>query len=176
MGILDDIINSPGGRKTPKPDPWSGAEDKLEEWLGLAAPGTMPNLGRPAKAPRAAEKAPPEQRKAPKRAAPSPKAPGPAPDPIIKVTVLNHVEEIYLPKFFDDAVEYSVALQRARIRTPGHMKPGFMLTVTIGEFTLEKRIACPIKDKLDAMDSPAFVAGLAQCIRKIRDRISTGKK
>ena len=155
MGILDDLESE---RDKSNPDPWSGSEDKLEEWLGLVPEGTMPS-----------------SKKAP-RSRPKP-VPNPCPEPVepessdmkVKLSLCLHVTDVYKPTDFNNSVAYARALKFHSRRIPKGFAAGDILEVEIGKIYHTRRVAEPVLNRAAAFQSPEFTLALVQSIKAISE-------
>jgi|AntRauTorcE11897_2_1112592.scaffolds.fasta_scaffold01099_17 hypothetical protein len=137
MGILDEIE----AEQKMRPDPWNGAEDKLEEWLGIAPEGSMK---------------------------PKPKKKDEDPGDIkVTLTLCSQATEVYLPKDFRTSVEYARAIKLHTQRIPEGFAAGYILEVEIGKIYHTRRVAMPVKDRRAALSSPEFTLAFTEAIQSI---------
>ena len=134
MGILDELE----AEQRQKPDPWGGAEDKLEEWLGMVPDGTM-----------------------------KPKKPEDPGDMRVTLKLCDQVTDVYLPKDFRNAVEYARAIKTHASRIPPGHAAGYILEVELGNVYHKRRVAMPVPDRKTAFSSPEFTLAFTESIRAI---------
>lgn len=136
MGLLDELE----AEQRQKPDPWSGAEDKLEEWMGIVPEGTM--------------KSKPKKTEDPNE---------------MKITLrlLHQATEVYKPQDFRSAVDYARALKLYAKRVPKGMAAGYEIVVELGKIYHKRRIAEPVPDRKTAFASPEFTLAFTQAIQEI---------
>ena len=134
MGILDEIE----AEQRKKPDPWDGAEDKLEEWLGIVPDGTMK---------------------------PKPKAdPG---EMKVTLKLCGQITDVYLPKDFRNSIEYARAIKLHSQRIPPGYAAGYILEVELGKVYHKRRVAMPVPDKKTAFASPEFTLAFTEAVQAI---------
>lgn len=140
MGILDEIE----AEQRERPDIWNGAEDKLEEWIGLVPKGSM----KPKPKPKPKVKTDPVEMK-------------------VTMKLCDKPSDVYLPKDFDNAIDYARALKLHARKIPKGYAAGYILEVELGAIYHKRRVAMPVKNKKEAFSSSDFVLAFTEAMQAI---------
>lgn len=153
MGIFDEVNKAlksrdqkgtqSGGQKGA--NPWPDADDKLEEWIGIVPPGTMPG------------KKPPYVQK-PKES---------SDDLIINIELIEKPEDLYSPSNFKSSVDYATAIHKYNLRISTGYYAGFKFSLTMNNIVHRRVIFEPIKDRNQALQSSNFLLAVAKAVESI---------